>query len=116
MNDSLIINKNNKYISLLNQWISQRIGQFKTKLLFRKSIDGDSFDAFHKLCDNQGKTLVLIKTEYGLIIGGFTTKDWNITDEWITDEKSFLFFLTKGKIFPMKNNRKLSIKGSKENG
>ena len=115
-NDSLIINKNNNYISLLNQWISQRIGQFKTKLLFRKSIDGDSFDAFHKLCDNQGKTLVLIQTEYELIIGGFTTKDWNITDKWITDEKSFLFSLTKGKIFPMKNNMKNSIKGSKTNG
>ena len=115
-NDSLIINKNNNYISFLNQWISQRIGQFKTKILFRKSIDGDSFDAFHKLCDNQGKTLVLIQTEYELIIGGFTTKDWNITDKWITDEKSFLFSLTKGKIFPMKNNMKNSIKGSKTNG
>ena len=115
-NDSLIINKNNNYISLLNQWISQRIGQFKTKLLLRKSNDGDSFDAFHKLCDNQGKTLVLIKTELELIIGGFTTKDWNITDKWITDKKSFLFSLTKGKIFPMKNNRKNSLKGSKENG
>ena len=115
-NDSLIINKNNNYISLLDQWISQRIGQFKTKLLFRKSNDGDSFEAFHKLCDNQGKTLVLIKTELELIIGGFTTKDWNITDKWITDKKSFLFSLTKGKIFPMKNNRKNSLKGSKENG
>ena len=115
-NDSSIINKNNNYISLLNQWISQRIGQFKTKLLFRKSIDGDSFDAFHKLCDNQGKTLVLIKAEYELIIGGFTTKDWNIAGEWITDEKSFLFSLTKGKIFPIKNNIKHSIRGSKANG
>ena len=38
-NDSLIINKNNDYISNLNKWINQREGQFKTQLLFRKSIN-----------------------------------------------------------------------------
>ena len=57
--DSLIINKNNNYISNLNKWIYQREGKFKTQLLFRKSINGNSFNEFHRLCDNQGKTLTL---------------------------------------------------------
>ena len=34
---------------------------------------------------------------------------------WYGDDKSFLFSLTKEKIFPSKNNRG-SIRGSKENG
>ena len=103
-NDSLILNKNNDYISNLNKWINQREGQFKTQLLFRKSINGNSFDDFHRLCDNQGKTLVLIQTLNNLIIGGYTSKDWDTSEKWYKDDKSFLFSLTNGKIFPNKKN------------
>ena len=103
-NDSLILNKNNDYISNLNKWINQREGQFKTQLLFRKSINGNSFNDFHRLCDNQGKTLVLIQTVNNLIIGGYTSKDWDTSDKWYKDDKSFLFSLTNGKIFPIKKN------------
>ena len=103
-NDSLILNKNNDYISNLNKWINQREGQFKTQLLFRKSINGNSFDDFHRLCDNQGKTLVLIQTLNNLIIGGYTSKDWDTSEKWYKDDKSFLFSLTKGRIFPIKKN------------
>ena len=103
-NDSLILNKNNDYISNLNKWINQREGQFKTQLLFRKSINGNSFNDFHRLCDNQGKTLVLIQTLNNLIIGGYTTKDWDTSEIWYKDDKSFLFSLTKGRIFPIKKN------------
>ena len=114
-NDSLILNKNNDYISNLNKWINQREGQFKTQLLFRKSINGNSFDDFHRLCDNQGKTLVLIQTENNLIIGGYTTKDWNTSGNWYKDDKSFLFSLTNKKIFPIKKYRD-AVRGSKLNG
>ena len=113
--DSLIINKNKNYISNLNNWINQREGKFNTKLLFRKSINGNSFNEFHRLCDNQGKTLVLIQTDNNLIIGGYTTKDWNISRIWYKDDKSFLFSLTNGKIFPIKRGCE-AILGSKEFG
>jgi len=78
-----------------------------TKLLFRKSEngdsfdDGDSFDEFHRLCDNKGKTLVLIEGKEGFIIGGYTTKNWDKSGDWYKDDGSFLFSLTKGKIFPI---------------
>jgi len=114
-NDSLILNKNNNYISNLNKWINQREGQFRTQLLFRKSINGNSFDEFHRLCDNQGKTLVLIQTENNLILGGYTTKDWDKSGNWYKDDKSFLFSLTNKKIFPIKKNYD-AIRGSKELG
>ena len=113
--DSLIINKNKNYISNLNNWINQREGKFNTKLLFRKSINGNSFNEFHRLCDNQGKTLVLIQTDNNLIIGGYTTKDWNTSGKWYKDDKSFLFSLINGKIFPIKRGCE-AILGSKEFG
>ena len=114
-NDSLILNKNNDYISNLNKWINQREGQFKTQLLFRKSINGNSFNDFHRLCDNQGKTLVLIQTLNNLIIGGYTSKDWDTSEKWYKDDKSFLFSLTKGRIFPIKKNC-VAIYGRKDLG
>ena len=113
---TLIINKNINYISNLYQWISEREGKFKTKLLFRKSINGNSFNEFHRLCDNQGKTLVIIQAESGLILGGFTEKDWNTSEMWYKDDKSFLFSLTNGRIFPMKKDGRYSIRGSKALG
>ena len=116
LDDSLIINKNINYISNLYQWISEREGKFKTKLLFRKSINGNSFNEFHRLCDNQGKTLVIIQAESGLILGGFTEKDWNTSEMWYKDDKSFLFSLTNGRIFPMKKDGRYSIRGSKALG
>ena len=111
-NDSLIINQNNTYISHLKKWISPYDIPFTTKLLFRKSKNGESFDEFHRLCDNQGKTLVLIQGKEGFIIGGYTTKNWNITDMWYKDDDSFLFSLTKGKIFPNKKNRESILSAS----
>ena len=115
-NDSIIINNNNTYILNLMKWISPYNKKFITKLLFRKSINGDSYHEFHRLCDNQGTTLVLIEGKEGFIIGGYTTKDWNTSGDWYNDENSFLFNLTNLTIFPHKNNTDYSIRGSKEFG
>ena len=90
-NDSLILNKNNNYISNLNKWINQRECQFKTKLLFRKSINGNSYNEFHRLYDKQGKTLVLIQTDNNLIIGEYTSKDWDTSGNWHKDNESLIF-------------------------
>ena len=115
-NDSIIINKKRSYILNLNKWISPKNINFTTKLLFRKSENGDSFDEFHRLCDNKGKTLVLIEGgEEGFIIGGYTTKNWDKSGDWYKDNDSFLFSLIQGKIFPIIKGKD-SIRGSKENG
>ena len=115
-NDSIIINKNYSYILNLKKWISPKNKDFTTKLLFRKSENGDSFDEFHKLCDNKGKTLVLIEGKEGFIIGGYTTKNWNKLENWYEDDESFLFSLTQGKIFPMIKGKIYSIRGSAKIG
>ena len=113
--DSVIVNNNKTYILNLMKWISPYNQKFTTKLLFRKSINGDSYDEFHRLCDNQGTTLVLIEGEEGFIIGGYTTKDWDTSEKWYKDENSFLFNLTNLQIFRHIKGKD-SIRGSKENG
>ena len=97
--DSLIIGKNKIYINNLINWINSE-ETFKTQLLYRKSRDGDSYATFHKLCDKQGTTIILIKSVEGFIIGGYTPLDWDIeTKGWKNDYKTFVFSLTNNKIF-----------------
>ena len=113
--DSIIINKNFSYILNLQKWISPKNIYFTTKLLFRKSENGDSFDEFHRLCDKKGKTLVLIEGEEGFIIGGYTTKNWDKSDKWYKDDDSFLFSLTQEKKFPVIKGKN-TIKGRDDLG
>ena len=94
--NSLIIENNKKYINNLLTWINSK-KKITTKLLYRKSRDGDSYDIFHKLCDNQGATLVLIKSNEGFIIGGYTSLDWDNHSTWKSDNDTFLFSLTNDK-------------------
>ena len=113
--DSIIINKNFSYILNLQKWISPKNIYFTTKLLFRKSENGDSFEEFHRLCDNKGKTLVLIEGKEGFIIGGYTTKNWDKSDKWYKDDDSFLFSLTQEKKFPVIKGKD-TIKGRDDLG
>ena len=96
--DSLIINNNIIYIENIKNWISPKIIK-KTKLLYRKSKDGDSYDTFHKLCDNKGETIVFIKSTEGFIVGGYTSLSWDNYSGTKNDKDTFLFSLTNNKIF-----------------
>ena len=108
---SLIINNNKIYIKNLFNWINDKneSKKFKTSLLYRKSRDGDSFNTFHNLCDNQGTTLVLYKSNEGFIIGGYTPLNWDNHSGWKNDKDSFLFSLTKSKVYKKKNSKTSSI-------
>ena len=113
--DSLILNGNQKYIENLKNWINDK-KKFKTKLLYRKTRDGDSYANFHKLCDNQGANLVIIKTTEGNIIGGYTSLDWDDHSDWKNDKDTFLFSLNDNKIFKKINNKNSSIYCNKDAG
>ena len=65
-------------------------------LLYRGSRDGFSAAEFHKKCDNVANTLVLVKTEYGKTIAGFTEAAWNsVANNYVhgTNKKCFLLSL-----------------------
>ena len=69
----------------------------ETKLLYRKTKDGSSYEKFHKLCDKQGATIVLIKSTEDLIFGGYTPLNWDSNSAVKNDEETFLFSLTNNK-------------------
>jgi hypothetical protein len=58
----------------LNYFLSSKIKSYK--LIFRASEQKFSIENFYQLCSNSSNTLILAKTEYNKIIGGFTKIPW----------------------------------------
>ena len=77
-NDQLLINRN-----------------FKPKLLYRATKDGDYSSVFHKKYDNIRDTLTLVKTNNGFIFGGYKK-----------DDKVFCFSIDLQKIY---KNKKINL-------
>ena len=78
--------------------------QVKMHLLFRGSRDGWKYKNFHKKCDNQGPTIMLIKTSLGRLCGAFTPLPWDSTSNcWKEDtsQQAFLFSLDSQTIYPI---------------
>ena len=55
---------------------------------------------FHNFCDNKGASVVVISAN-GQLFGGYTSKKWEISSQYITDEIAFLFSLTHNKKYPI---------------
>ena len=71
--------------------------------------DGNSFDTFHKLCDNISPNLLLIKDNKNNIFGGFTKVTWEKKDLIKNDPESFLFSLNKNKKYYQKHKEYKTI-------
>ena len=71
--NSSIINKDINKINLLIKWLKEKIKTevISSELIFRMSKDGDKSEDFHKFCDNQGPTLVIIQTTNNKIFGEY---------------------------------------------
>jgi len=107
--DSLILSNNYRYFDVIYNWINPN-KKIDAELLYRKSRDGDSYNTFHRLCDNKGKTLILIKGTENFIIGAYTTINWDdYSDKWLKDDESFVFSLTNNKIYRKKEKSTESI-------
>ena len=63
------------------------------KLLFRASRDGFGADAFHAKCDNQSKTITIVRTTKSFVFGGFTNACWSSNGQFKDDRDAFLFSL-----------------------
>ena len=64
-------------------------------LLFQGSRDGFTAESFHKKCDNQGSTIILVYVkETGRLFGGFTDIPWKSEGEEVyKNGNSFIFSL-----------------------
>jgi hypothetical protein len=77
----------------LNTWLGGKSGT----LLYRRSRDGANAYTFHNLSDNQGPTVVLFKTAYGTVFGGYNGISWNGNlYNYAGSDGNFLFNLTTG--------------------
>ena len=70
-------------------------------LLYRASRDGFQASNFQAKCDNQPRTLTIIKTTKGFIFGGYTAVAWNSTGNYKTDPTAFIFSLVNIRSTPL---------------
>ena len=75
--------------NLVKSWLNNR--NFISELLFRKTRDGSTLDAFHNKCDNKGITIVFIETTKGYKFGGYTVLLWNKSGNSKKDKSTFIF-------------------------
>jgi surface protein len=108
--ESIIIKENEEYNKRLKKWICPYKNiKMKGKLLYRLSKDGKEYETFHKKCDNRGETLILIKINENLIIGGYTSLNWDSSSKWKKDNNTFIFSLTHNKKYIKNNDNSNSI-------
>ncbi|KAG9297877.1 hypothetical protein G9A89_000639, partial [Geosiphon pyriformis] len=75
------------------------------KLLLRGSRDRFTPADFHRLCDDKGATVSIIKVKgIGQLIGGYSPQSWHFRNDWLEGKGSFVFSLGDGKA----ENAKLS--------
>ncbi|KAJ5079694.1 pep-cterm sorting domain-containing protein [Anaeramoeba ignava] len=108
LSDSEII-QDIEYVKKLQEWINDNDFFSKMKKGFSAKKDGFNSKNWHSICDDKGKTLVIIKTKDNFIFGGFTQVGWtNDKSKWreedrnddygnIPDSNSFIFSLRNGK-------------------
>ncbi|POG61239.1 hypothetical protein GLOIN_2v1705681 [Rhizophagus irregularis DAOM 181602=DAOM 197198] len=108
INSTLI---NHKQSTIIANWIDSnegnlnvngkiQFGKIRFNLLYRGSKHQFSFKKFHKMCDNQGPSLVLIKSKSNIdgcckeeIIGGYNPVGWKSANQYIIRDDSFIFNL-----------------------
>ncbi len=74
----------------------------KVTRLYSGSLDGFKASKFHRLCDNKGPTITLIKSTLGRKFGGFTKQSWeSLNGVYKNDPDAFLFSIDKLTKYPI---------------
>jgi hypothetical protein len=73
--DSNII-KQYSDVKILHDWLKEDGSNGDLNLLYRSSRDGLTNQNFHSKCDNKGRTIVIIQTTKGGVVGGYTNTAW----------------------------------------
>jgi hypothetical protein len=96
--DSKIIT--HQHVEIISKWIDRLevtdklISSYEFKLLFRASRDGHSRNKFHELCDNQPRTVTLVRMKddsSSKILGGYNSNEWKSSGGYETTKDSFIF-------------------------
>ena len=81
---------------LILKWINPK-SNIKLTLLFQSSRDGDRLSTFYNKVSNKSSILIIIKSNYGYRFGGYTTLNFQNTNNYKQDEKAFIFSIDKKK-------------------
>ena len=73
-------------------------------LLYRKTRDSDNASIFHSKCDKIKGTLLIIHTNKGYKIGGYTNESWEGINIPKKDNAAFIFNLNYNKIYDLKKD------------
>ncbi|GBC06509.1 hypothetical protein RclHR1_06890013 [Rhizophagus clarus] len=83
---------------LISKWIDRLEitdeikNPYEFKLILRGSRDGFSSNKFHKICDNQSHTILIIKVKDSTeILGGYNPIIWKSDNSWGATKDSFIF-------------------------
>ena len=76
----------------LNEFYGKKEQQWS--LIYKASRDGFDAAAFHRLCDNHGPTMTIIKSKNNYLFGGYTAAPWTSDGSYKEDRTAFLFTLT----------------------
>jgi hypothetical protein len=77
---------------LIEKWINSK-NKKPWKCIYKATKDGFDAAKFHKLCDQKGETISVIKSTNGNIFGGYTPKSWDTTGSYVYDAAAFMFSL-----------------------
>ncbi|CAF1026144.1 unnamed protein product [Adineta steineri] len=86
--------------TLLNIEQQQKLNEFygtneqRWQLIYKGTRDGFDASTFHRLCDNQGPTITVVRSTGGYLFGGYASQSWNSTNTYTNALNSFLFLLT----------------------
>jgi hypothetical protein len=87
-----------QHAELISKWIDKLetndmlSSSYEFKLLFRGSRDGFSVNKFHECCDNQPRTVSIIKViGSNEILGGYNPIEWKSDCSYSTTKDSFIF-------------------------
>ena len=90
-----------QHLNIFANWIEKKEMldynkvNYRFKLLYRSSKDGNTIAAFHEKCDNKGPTIVIAKvTNSEQIIGGYNPLQWDSSSSHKSTNDSFLFLFT----------------------
>ena len=91
--------KNMDEANTLLGWIDKKPNIIlKVKLLYIPTLEENSWQDFHKYCDNKGPTSVLCEELIkGRRFGGYTSISWDLKGKQYRDNDSFLFSLDSNK-------------------
>ena len=109
--ESNILNEEEK--KLIISWLSFK--PTNINLLLNSYRDGDTFEAFHRLCDGKAPTIGIIETTKGHKFGGYTTQFWNgksNESNCKSDNNAFIFSLDTKKKYNVITSEKAIGTGS----